>query len=647
MCAFYQVMKFMRPLFIRYLFQLKLFLCMVCLINPIVAISSTLQDDTDSAVRAVIEMADALQLGQHESWLALLHYKQEMVSRRVLSQADDNDFFLDEKGKTNPDAELIANIKGFLRGPENNHAQCRFPARWWWLKRQIKILDKYDVRCSQLEAFMLRVSHDKLFLVFPTMYLNNPGSIFGHTFLRFDGEDEPVLLSQTLNYAARVDKHDSLLSYVEKGIFGGYRGFFKSRNYFETVQEYSDIENRDIWEYQLAFTAEEIEQLVRHVWEVKNIDFDYYFFRENCAYRLLTLLDVVRPGLQLTSKGNFSHYAIPVDTVRALDDKNLILTRHLRASLATRIDENFLYEDNTMPVMAIVSASGAVDNESIAEILKVLDTDVKKLEALQQSYNILQFYEQSSSQKTKVILRLINELSIQVPTTKVINLSKNNSPEIGHDSMRIAASYGEQNHRKYVDLKFRPSFHDLLDAPQGFVDGAAINFFDTRLKWFENNNLRLESLSLVNITSISPMSAWRSPVSWLFDFRFDRSQLSETQSVKNFISRGGFGVSVKQQTFKPYALLIGEWNLSSSYTKGYSLLLGLQLGLNMNYKANQLMVNYEVDNAVSGFDLDKNIAKLQWQYNMQVNHAVRFNYRQTYYDFYTDEDWDLGYYYYF
>ncbi|MBE9560243.1 MAG: hypothetical protein IMF15_05605 [Proteobacteria bacterium] len=282
--------------------------------------------------------------------------------------------------------------------------------------------------------------------------------------------------------------------------------------------------------------------------------------------------------------------------------------------------------------------------------MQVISADAEKLEVLRQSYNILQFDGEADSAKAQNILQLINGLSV-LETPKVIARHPANiSPEKGHDSIRTAVGYGEQNARQYIDLRFRPAFHDLLDAPQGYVDGAAINVFDTRFKWFTGNgssNLRLESLSLFNVVSLSPMRRWRKPISWMFDFRFDRTQMSATESVRNFISRGGAGVSFGQQALIPYALLMGEWQLASSYDKGYSLLLGLQAGIRYHLKTSQFMLSYEIDDAVAGFELDKKITKLQWQYNLQVNHAVRAMYRRTQYDFFNDEDWTLDYNYYF
>ena len=123
--------------------------------------------------------------------------------------------------------------------------------------------------------------------------------------------------------------------------------------------------------------------------------------------------------------------------------------------------------------------------------------------------------------------------------------------------------------------------------------------------------------------------------------------MSATESIRNFISLGGVGISFGQQALIPYALLTGEWQLASSYDKGYSLLLGVQAGVRYHFKSNQFMLSYEIDDAVAGFELDRKITNFQWQYNLQVNHAVRAIYRRTQYDFFNDEDWTINYHYYF
>lgn len=659
MCAFYQFMSIMRPSF-SLLLGLFWSVCSAAVTAEKTHISVGLQ--------SALEKAEALQLAQHPGWLALLHYKKETFARRFISQADDASFFLAEQGSHDAAAELEADLQAFFFSAKPDtelaHAQCRFPARWWWLKQQLNLGSEHDVECTELETFMTRVAHEKLFLVFPSMYLNNPGSTFGHTFLRFDNEDGAILLSQTLNYSARADSNDDIVSYVSKGLFGGYSGYFRARPYFETVQEYSNIENRDIWEYQLDFSPQEIEQLVRHVWEVKGINFDYYFFRENCSFRLLALLDVMRPNLNLTREGNFPVYAIPVDTVRILADKDLIEGSVFRASLASQIDAYFSggESDKNKRVLQLAFDETAGEESDITEILKGIDPDEEKKQLLNIAYTLLQFEGKASSERAQAILAHNRNVSSQQKNSVTSEngllsssqrylenstpTSNRVSPEKGHKSIRLAAGYGQQNGEAYIDLRFRPAFHDLLDAPQGFVAGAAINAFETRVKGFADN-LRLESLSLFNVTSLSPFRQWQKPLSWLFDFRFDRTQLSADDSVSSFISKGGIGVSVERDGLMPFTLLMAEWNLASEYEKGYSLLLGVQAGLRYAIKANQVLLSYQVDEAVSGFELDRKVSMFQWQFNLKTNHAVRAEYRRSQYDFYDDEDWSVNYQYYF
>lgn len=157
MCAFYQLNSIMR----------RSFLLIFCLFYKVTA--SYAVTANDELIESVLLQAETLQLAEDETWFALLHYKRETVLRRFISQADDARFFLAENGNTDAAAELNANTKAFFRSAEYGYAQCLFPARWWWLKQRLTLSNDYDVVCPKLDAFMARVSHDKLFLVFPSI----------------------------------------------------------------------------------------------------------------------------------------------------------------------------------------------------------------------------------------------------------------------------------------------------------------------------------------------------------------------------------------------------------------------------------------------------------------------------------------------
>src|SRR6185503_11289882 len=101
-----------------------------------------------------------------------------------------------------------------------------------------------------------------------------------------------------------------------KGLTGGFPGRFYVMPYYVKVQEYSNIESRDLWEYQLALSPEQVRRLVMHAWETRSTHFDYFFFTRNCSYYLLTLLEAAAPELHLIDQ--FPGHVIPSDTVRAV-----------------------------------------------------------------------------------------------------------------------------------------------------------------------------------------------------------------------------------------------------------------------------------------------------------------------------------------
>ncbi|HQH29242.1 MAG TPA: DUF4105 domain-containing protein, partial [Oligoflexia bacterium] len=116
------------------------FLFWICLL-----LAPSLSQAQDSAYLAEL-IADARQrnLADSPEWQTLLHY------RRVLggmeSFADDETFFNAPGGKTNPQLELEATLRSFFvpqtkeqaaSGEETvQHPQCRFIARYEWLKSE-------------------------------------------------------------------------------------------------------------------------------------------------------------------------------------------------------------------------------------------------------------------------------------------------------------------------------------------------------------------------------------------------------------------------------------------------------------------------------------------------------------------------------
>src|ERR1041384_1501063 len=101
-----------------------------------------------------------------------------------------------------------------------------------------------------------------------------------------------------------------------KGLMGGYHGRFSTFPYYMKVQEYNNLESRDLWEYDLALSSAAIERLVSHLWELGNVRLRYFFLNKNCSYYLMPLLEVADPDRDFKTEYVFK--TIPVDTVRTV-----------------------------------------------------------------------------------------------------------------------------------------------------------------------------------------------------------------------------------------------------------------------------------------------------------------------------------------
>ena len=236
----------------------------------------------------VLDQGRVQQLANTPYWIALGHYETAKLGG-WRSYVDDEAFFLAEDGAHHPDQELQATVEA-LYAPANlgdKHAQCVFPARTRWLREQLDLQDLPQPNCQEFTTWYQSIDPHSAALIFPAAYLNSPSSMFGHTLLRIDQSntrsDDTTLLSYAINFGAYIEGSDNSILYAWKGLMGGYPGLFALMPYQEKLSEYRSLENRDLWEYQLDLTPEETGRMVEHVWELKQIQFDYFFFDENLS----------------------------------------------------------------------------------------------------------------------------------------------------------------------------------------------------------------------------------------------------------------------------------------------------------------------------------------------------------------------------
>ncbi|MFY0748134.1 DUF4105 domain-containing protein [Pseudomonas sp. NFX5] len=455
------------------------------------------------------------QLANDPFWLSLGHYEAGKVSG-WRSYVSEKKFFLAADGAHHPDAELKATVEA-LYAPASlgeKHAQCVYPARTRWLKDQLHLTDLPAVDCKEFKQWFKDVAPHSAVMIFPAAYLNSPSSMFGHTLLRIDQADvqsnKTALLSYAINFGAYIEGSDNSILYAWKGLMGGYPGLFALVPYQEKLSEYRSLENRDLWEYRLNLTQVETERMVEHVWELKQIQFDYFFFDENCSYRLLELLQVARPGLRLTEQ--FPLTAIPTDTVKAVKDAGLVEKIDYRPSRERELLERAkpLDSDEQQWVLKVSD-----DQQQLqAPAFKALPRDRQAL-IIDAAYRLGRYRanglerDTARSQRSFELLRAIN----QNPAPDLA-ITPPGLPENGHESRTWQAGLGTRGDKAFGEYGLRMAYHDLNDNAEGFPLGAQIEILQMKLRQYEGNHWQLQQLDLATIRSLTPRNALLQPWSW-------------------------------------------------------------------------------------------------------------------------------------
>lgn len=453
-------------------------------------------------------LADDGAAHQNPKWLALLHYRPHGAGA-WRSEADRPAFFLSKNGRHAPQDELQANLAA-LRTP--GYA-CTFPARYEWLNARFK-LDLPDVAalpCPDFKAWYAQFPGQRVSISFAASYLENPSSMFGHTFLKVYRDSHRELLSPTLNYAARTEARVGDLEFARKGLFGGFPGVADELPFYRRLRTYTENEGRDIWEYALALTPAELRQVLLHLWEVRDGIFDYYFLDENCAYRTLALLDVARPELGLLK--NYSKLTVPVDTIRSLQAHGLLGERTLWPAFPKLVRQHEGQLGGADARLAARIAGGEAPPGSVTGF-----ETARQAAVLQLAYEYLsvlisrdQADRETRKRTINAILRSRMALGSMSPLAASVPAA---APETGHDGSALSAGVFRTPSRRGATLAWAGFQHTLGDRLAGYEPHAAVTVLRPELRFDAGGAARLERIDWLAVQSTLPSSSLFARPAW-------------------------------------------------------------------------------------------------------------------------------------
>ena len=597
----------------------------------------------------LFDQAAQFKLWQKLEWLNLLHYNSE--NGVYVSQVDDGRFFYAADGSRNPESELLATLENLFieHDDHNQQTQCRFVARTRWLADELDISHEVlpTVNCDEYLEWRQLVQADRVTLVFPAYHLNSPSSMFGHTLLRLDNSKgtRTDWLSYAVNFGADIDNSDNSLLYAYRGLAGGYPGIFITEPYFKKIQEYNRIEHRDIWEYELNLTAHETEKMIQHLWELKTINFDYYFFDENCSYRLLELIEVARPGVELTDE--FILTAIPVDTVRAIDDAGLIESVSYRPARATHIQHIIDgMSDQQRGIVLSLSRDISILNSDTFSGLSVKQQKM----TVDLAYKYLRYLRTEASRDPEIskrsfqLLKKLNTYPVEIDISNTVPAPS--PPEKGHKSKRMGIGIGQRLNNNYAEFGFKMAFHDLEDSKQGFLQGAQINMGSIKLRAEEDAGLRLYQLDIIDIFSLTPNNSFFDPLSWKVYSGFERQLTLDKDQLVYHLSGGAGKTWEILENHQFHALAIGRLEINKQLKNDLEPAIGFNTGFLSHFRHSTAQLEF------SGEQFEDHIYRIRAQYTqnfvLSTNHSIKLFAKHQWQDNNIDfSDINLAYQYYF
>jgi hypothetical protein len=465
---------------------------------------------------SLFQQADEKNLAQHPYWQKLLHYKRATGSATVTSDIVANEFFLSPLGNHDPGQELQATLRAFFEpvaSDADQHAQCRFVARFQWLREMLdwRGADPPIVSCPRFERWSAHGSISSVSVIFATGYFSNPASYYGHILLRFNSEqgtEMSGLLDQTLNFGAIVPEGEPGLVYVAKGLFGGYEAAFTSVQFYRHNHNYAEDELRDMWAYELSLTKQEVARLVAHGWELLHARFDYYFANENCAYRMSELLGLVvdEPmvfeSLPWSAPGSVFDHLVELKK----DGKPLVRKVSLIPSRLNRFHAQYRMLDGVQKNMLQDWTSETASFESAAYIS--LDDGRKSavVDALVDYVEFRRVREPTDSFAAKSRRALLLE-RVKLPSrTQYADIEATaggvphqTPPHTGPRPNMVRLGVLSNDRLGHgVSLTLRPAYFDRLSIDDGRIPNATLSMFEIELARFEQR-VRLRRLDIVNL----------------------------------------------------------------------------------------------------------------------------------------------------
>ncbi len=453
--------------------------------------------------------ADLDSLAKDHVWRGLLGFHSGSRQSDVVSP----EYFLSSNGRSDPASELEATRVAMMVPVGENpdkHAQCRFPARYLWLKSHHALEGVSDVECPAFQKWIGARKPTGASIIFASGDLSNPATFYGHMMLRLTTGTETTqgsLLENAINNGAIFPEDENGFVYVFRGLTGAYKATYSRTDFYKHLHRYGETQMRDIWEYRLDLTQDQTDLLTAHAYEMVGEFNRYYFLRQNCAYRIADLIGVAT-DTDLLPEGKA--WVMPVDVVdRMVSAQNagkpLVQSAELLESRKSRLRDKYLSLSSLE--QRRVGQFLAAPNQSLDRLVGGLDTNgqARVIETLLDYYSVPEASDETTTpemrgaQRNLLVARMARpagRADFGAQPTRLL-------PHEGQKSALLGVSLGDNSALgQDVQLRLRFAYNDFLSITPGALPYSELSFGDLKLNT-DGRHVSLQSLDVVRITTLN------------------------------------------------------------------------------------------------------------------------------------------------
>lgn len=459
---------------------------------------------------------------------SLLFYKDKFY-------INDNKFYLSSNRDLK--SELIADIKGFFEKKDkfkniNNHPQCKFPARFMFIKKELNLSNSIfpKINCPALTEYKQKAPAKNIYMVFASANIKSPSSMMGHTFFKFEGTYKNQKTSHAISFYTFINTINPF-KLIYENIASGMKGIFGLSPYKDVLYNYLENENRNIWEYKLNLTSYQKKFIFYHIWELKDIKMKYYFTSFNCSTVDLFIISIINPSIL----NDYKYYITPLDLMKLINKHKLIKKTKLMPS-----DEWFIkLTEAQLNLKTIYKIKNVVENNNIKELSTFHNFYAKLLIKL---YALYLFKQHKISKKN------LNNINKHINLNhKNIDISKYKNPLKSPYQRQIGISYFKDYDKKnYLSLNFLPASHTLSDDNREYFNESELKLANIKILLNQDRFL-IENFDIYTITNLLPFDILLKPISYDFSLNLKRDYNKKLNKNLFFNTKIGLGEDFQLQ----------------------------------------------------------------------------------------------------